>query len=80
MSRCMRFPPPGYLWNGVGGQPLRELIKVCVYVIIYGIEFTIYVLDLMVFWDYLLIITYFQSLCFGEYIYSSCASKTGLSS
>ncbi|KAM5550068.1 hypothetical protein ABKV19_001159 [Rosa sericea] len=27
MSRCMLFPPPGYLWNGVGGQPLIQLIK-----------------------------------------------------
>ncbi|KAG7975768.1 hypothetical protein I3843_06G115900 [Carya illinoinensis] len=27
MSRCMPFPPPGYLWNGVEGEALTELIK-----------------------------------------------------
>ncbi|CAL2279671.1 unnamed protein product [Prunus armeniaca] len=27
MYRCMPFPPPGYLWKGVGGQALVELIK-----------------------------------------------------
>jgi hypothetical protein len=29
MSRCIPFPPPGYVWNGVGGEALIELIKVC---------------------------------------------------
>ncbi|KAL3580800.1 hypothetical protein D5086_018635 [Populus alba] len=28
MSRCIRFPPPGYVWNGVKGEALIELIKV----------------------------------------------------
>ncbi|KAF9676165.1 hypothetical protein SADUNF_Sadunf09G0110000 [Salix dunnii] len=27
MSRCIRFPPPGYVWNGVKGEALIELIK-----------------------------------------------------
>lgn len=27
MSRCIPFPPPGYVWNGVGGEALIELIK-----------------------------------------------------
>ncbi|ONH92246.1 hypothetical protein PRUPE_8G165300 [Prunus persica] len=27
MYRCMPFPPPGYLWKGVGGRALIELIK-----------------------------------------------------
>ncbi|KAJ7967157.1 glutamic acid-rich protein-like isoform X1 [Quillaja saponaria] len=27
MSRCIPFPPPGYLWNGVGGEALVELLK-----------------------------------------------------
>ncbi|XVF67937.1 hypothetical protein PTKIN_Ptkin10aG0162300 [Pterospermum kingtungense] len=28
MSRCLPFPPPGYVWNGVTGEALLELIKV----------------------------------------------------
>ncbi|XVF00872.1 hypothetical protein REPUB_Repub04eG0039200 [Reevesia pubescens] len=28
MSRCLPFPPPGYVWNGVSGEALLELIKV----------------------------------------------------
>nr|POE54053.1 hypothetical protein CFP56_35901 [Quercus suber] len=27
MSRCIPFPPPGYVWNGEGGEALIELIK-----------------------------------------------------
>ncbi|XWS40196.1 hypothetical protein CRYUN_Cryun18bG0120000 [Craigia yunnanensis] len=28
MSRCLPFPPSGYVWNGVSGEALLELIKV----------------------------------------------------
>ncbi|XVE67160.1 hypothetical protein DITRI_Ditri08aG0138400 [Diplodiscus trichospermus] len=28
MSRCLPFPPPEYVWNGVSGRTLLELIKV----------------------------------------------------
>lgn len=31
MSRCIPFPPPGYVWNGEGGEALIELIKVCLF-------------------------------------------------
>ncbi|KAF3964245.1 hypothetical protein CMV_011447 [Castanea mollissima] len=27
MSRCIPFPPPGYVWNGESGEALIELIK-----------------------------------------------------
>ncbi|KAL5778524.1 hypothetical protein ACOSQ2_009261 [Xanthoceras sorbifolium] len=28
MSRCVAFPPPGYVWNGASGEALLEAIKI----------------------------------------------------
>ncbi|KAH7568439.1 hypothetical protein JRO89_XS07G0298700 [Xanthoceras sorbifolium] len=28
MSRCVAFPPPGYVWNGASGEALLEAVKI----------------------------------------------------